>query len=279
MSTKLRDLVLKKQNNQKAVLITAYDFSSASVIDKCGVDAVLVGDSASMVVFGHSTTLDITLDEIIMLAKGVRRGTTNAYMIVDMPFMSYQPSDRDAVKNCGRVLVETHCNAVKMEGGRDYLSRISSVIRAGIPVCGHIGMRPQMSKLYEGFPIKGLNADEAEEIMKDALALQSAGIAMLIIENVPDEISSLITKMLKIPVYSIGSGTGTDGQIIVFHDILGLYTKFKPRFIKLYEHLAQRIEKAVKSYASDVRMQKFPQKSKTPHMEKGEYKKLISRIG
>lgn len=279
MSTKLKDLVLKKQNNQKAVLITAYDFSSAAVIDKCGVDAVLVGDSASMVVFGHSTTLDITLDEIIMLAKGVRRGTTNSYLIVDMPFLSYQPSNRDAVKNCGRVLVETHCNAVKMEGGRDYLARISAVIKAGIPVCGHIGMRPQMSKIYGGFPVKGLTADDAYEIVEDAIALEKAGIAMLIIENVPDEISSLITKMLKIPVYSIGSGTGTDGQIIVFHDILGLYTKFKPRFVKLYEHLALRIEKAVKAYASDVKLLKFPQKSKTPHMEKGEYKKLMSRLG
>jgi len=278
MSVKLRDLIKKKENNQKAVLITAYDFSSAAILDKCQIDVVLVGDSASMVIFGHASTLDISLDEMIMLSKGVRRGITNPYMIVDMPFMSYQPSNRDAVKNCGKVLVETHCNAVKMEGGRDYISRISSVVKAGIPVCGHIGMRPQMYKQYEGYPVKGLKADEAEDIVKDAIALQKAGICMLIIENVPDELSSIITKLLKIPVYSIGSGSHTDGQVIVFHDILGLYTRFKPRFIRLYEHLAKRIEIAVNKYSTDVQSGVFPVKSKVPHMEKKELQDLISRL-
>ncbi len=271
---RLRDLIRKKKNNQKAVLITAYDYSSARILDSCSVDAVLMGDSAAMVMLGYESTIEISLEEIIMLAKAVRRGLTIPYFIVDMPFLSYQPSMEEAIKNCGRVLKETHCDCVKMEGDLDFLDIIRGVINTGIPVCGHIGMTPQKYKIYNGYPVKGKKAKDAERIINSAIALEKAGIAMLIIENVPSEVSAYISRILKIPVYSIGSGIDTDGQIIVYHDILGLFKDFKPHFISQYEKLSTRIETAVNRYASDVINMKFPRKNKIFHLKREETEKL-----
>ncbi len=271
---RLKDLKRKKKNNEKAVLITAYDYSTARIIDKCNVDIVLMGDSAAMVMLGYESTIEISLDEIIMLSKAVRRGLTNPYFIVDMPFLSYQPSEEEAIKNCGKILKETKCDCVKMEGDLDFVKIIRSVINVGIPVCGHIGMTPQKYKLYNGYPIKGKTAKEAKIIIESAIALEKAGIVMLIIENTPDEISSYITKILKIPVYTIGSGINCDGQIIVYHDILDLFEDFKPRFIKIYDHIGERIKKAINKYSLDVQQGKFPQKSKTPHLKFEEKQKL-----
>ncbi|MFO8061903.1 MAG: 3-methyl-2-oxobutanoate hydroxymethyltransferase [bacterium] len=272
--SRYKKLLKKKKNNQKAVLITAYDYAAAKIIDDCDVDAVLMGDSAAMVALGYESTIEISLDEIIMLGKAVRRGLTKPYYIVDMPFLSYQPSREEAIKNCGRVLRETKCDSVKMEGGSEYLDIIKSVIDTGIPVCGHVGMTPQRFKVYNGYPVKGQSHEEAVRIIKDAIELEKAGISMLIIENVPDRISSYITETLRVPVYSIGCGTETDGQIIVYHDILEMFEGFKPRFVKIYGHISKNIKKAVSDYAGDVRHGKFPQKKSIPHLKEPEKKKI-----
>jgi len=272
--SRYKKLIKKKKNNQKAVLITAYDYAAAKIIDDCDVDAVLMGDSAAMVALGYESTIEISLDEIVMLGKAVRRGLTKPYYIVDMPFLSYQPSREEAIKNCGRVLRETKCDSVKMEGGSEYLDIIKAVIDTGIPVCGHVGMTPQRYKVYNGYPVKGQSHEEAVGIIKDAIELEKAGISMLIIENVPDRISSYITETLRVPVYSIGCGTETDGQIIVYHDILEMFEGFKPRFVKIYGHISKNIKKAVSNYAGDVRHGKFPQKKSIPHLKETEKKKI-----
>ena len=274
----LRDLYNKKKNNQKAVLITAYDFSSAKVIDQCDVDIVLMGDSAGMVMLGYESTIEMTLDEIIMLAKAVRRGLERAYYIVDMPFLSYQPSAEAAIRSCGTVLKETGCDCVKMEGGLEHLDIIKSVIDCGIPVCGHVGMMPQRNRDYDGYPVRGKTAEQAEYIIKSSQALQEIGAKMLIIESVPEQISSYLKKNLKIPVYTIGSGTDSDGQIIVLHDILGAYPVFKPRFIKQYDDFIERMSKAVNAYAKDVKAGNFPPKKSIPKMDAEEFKKLSKKI-
>lgn len=275
-SIHLRDLKRKKQNNQKAVLITAYDYSSARIIDNCNVDCVLMGDSSAMVILGYESTIEISLEEIIILSKAVRRGLTRPYFIVDMPFLSYQPSSEEAIKNCGRVLRETKCDCVKMEGDLDFIDIISDVVKTGIPVCGHVGMTPQKYKIYNGYPVKGKKAIEAKRIIESAIALEKAGIAMLIIENVPAEVTAYITGKLRIPVYSIGSGTDSDGQIIVYHDILGLFPDFTPAFVKQYARLSSSIAEAVNRYADDVEKGKFPQRKKITHLKSEERKKLKS---
>lgn len=278
MRVTYKDLLEKKNNNCKAVLVTAYDFSIASIVDNCKVDVVLVGDSASMVMLGNPSTLDISVDEMIVFGKAVRRGLKRAYMLMDMPFLSYQPSKRDAIKNCGRVLKETHCDGVKMEGGIVMIDRIKAVIDSGIPVCGHIGMKPQSYKIYGGYPVLGEDSNEAANIIKDGVALEKAGANMIIVENTVDGITEYLSKNLKIPVYSIGSGCDSDGQIVVINDILGMYKKFVPRFAKKYADISKSIEIAVNRYADDVVKKKFPEKSKIPHSGKKDIKNILEKL-
>lgn len=275
---RLKDLYNKKKNNEKAVLITAYDFSSAKTIDECDVDIILMGDSAAMVMLGYQSTIEVTLDEIIVLSKAVRRGVSRAYYIVDMPFLSYQPSAEDAIRNCGRVLKETGCDSVKMEGGLEHIDIIRAVMDCGIPVCGHLGMLPQRYRDYGGYPVIGKDAEHAEYIIKSAEALQETGIKMLIVESIPSEITKYLRETLHIPVYAIGSGTDADGQIIVLHDILGAYPVFKPRFIKQYDNFIERMSKAVNAYAKDVKAGHFPPRKSIPKMNPGEFKKLSKKI-
>ena len=278
MKIKYKDLLEKKINNRKAVLVTAYDYSMAKIIEKCRVDIVLVGDSASMVMLGNNSTLEISLDEMIVFSKGVRKGLKTPYMIVDMPFMSYQPSKRDAIKNCGRVMKETRCDGVKMEGGRELIDRIKAVIDSGIPVCGHIGMKPQSFKKYGGYPIMGYNEEEALSIIRDGIALEKAGAEMIIIENTVDLVTKYLKENLSIPVYSIGSGIESDGQIVVINDILGMYSDFVPRFIKKYCDLSHEIEKAVNKYSQDVSNENFPMKRSIPRISKAEFNKVLKKI-
>ncbi|HAV91888.1 TPA: 3-methyl-2-oxobutanoate hydroxymethyltransferase [candidate division WOR-3 bacterium] len=278
MKIKYKDLLEKKKNNRKAVLVTAYDYSMAKVLEKCRVDAVLVGDSASMVMLGNNSTLEISLDEMIVFSKGVRKGLKTPYLIVDMPFMSYQPSRRDAIKNCGRVMKETRCDAVKMEGGRELIDRIKAVIDSGIPVCGHIGMKPQSFKKYGGYPIMGYNEEEALSIIRDGIALEKAGAEMIIIESTVDLVTKYLKENLSIPVYSIGSGRESDGQIVVVNDIIGFYSDFVPRFINVYENISGRIENAVNRFSADVEKGRFPQDKKIPKMSKEEFKKIIKNL-
>ncbi|MEO0288130.1 MAG: 3-methyl-2-oxobutanoate hydroxymethyltransferase [candidate division WOR-3 bacterium] len=263
-----KELLRKKKNNEKAVLVTAYDYSIASVVNDSLVDVVLVGDSASMVMMGNPSTLDICLDEMIVFGKSVRRAIKKQYLIFDMPFLTYQISKSEAIKNCGRALKETRSDAVKMEGGKEIIDRIKAVVDAGIPVCGHIGMKPQSYKKYGGYPILGNDEEEITQIIEDGLELQKAGVLMVIVENTTDLVVKFLKENLKIPVYSIGSGIDSDGQIVVINDIIGLYSRFTPRFIKRYENISKRIFDALNRYADDVKKGKFPQKNKIPKTDR-----------
>jgi len=278
MKIKYKDLLEKKKNNHKAVLVTAYDYSMASVLEKCRIDAVLVGDSASMVMLGNKSTLEITLDEMIIFSKGVRKGIKTPYMIVDMPFMSYQPSKRDAIKNCGKVMKETKCDAVKMEGGIELIDRIKAVIDCGIPVCGHIGMKPQSYRKYGGYPVMGYTEEEMLSIIRDGIELEKAGAEMIIIENTVNLVTEYLKKNLRIPVYSIGSGRESDGQIVVVNDILGFYSDFVPKFIKKYCNISNKIEKAVNRFSDDISREKFPQNNKIPKISKVAFEKAIKKL-
>lgn len=271
-------LLEKKNNGQKAVLVTAYDYSIASIVNNSSIDIVLIGDSASMVMMGNSSTLDITLDEMIVFGKSVRKAIKKQYLIFDMPFLTYQVSKSMAIKNCGRALKETKVDAVKMEGGCEIIDRIKAVIDAGIPVCGHIGLQPQSYKKYGGYPVLGNDQEEILKIVKDGYELQKAGVLMLIVENTTDLVVKYLKENLKIPVYSIGSGTESDGQIVVINDIIGLYSKFTPRFITKYEDISKRIEMALERYASDVRNSRFPKKNKIPTVDKKIFLKSIEKI-
>jgi len=273
-----KELLKKKKNNEKAVLVTAYDYSIASIVNKSPVDIVLVGDSASMVMMGNPSTLDITLDEMIVFGKSVRKAIRKQYLIFDMPFLTYQVSKSEAIKNCGRALKETRSDAVKMEGGKEIIDRIKAVVDAGIPVCGHIGMKPQSYKKYGGYPILGNDEEEITKIIEDGFELQKNGVLMIIVENTTDLVVKYLKENLKIPVYSIGSGIDSDGQIVVINDIIGLYSKFTPRFIKRYENISEKISIALNKYADDVKNKKFPQKNKIPKTDRKIFLKAISKI-
>lgn len=255
-----------KQEGKKITCITAYDYTSAVLVDKAGIDVILVGDSASMVVLGYQTTIPITMDEMIIFSRAVTKGNNRSLIVGDMPFMSYQTSDDDAVKNAGIFVKQGGVDAVKIEGGVKMKSRVEALTRAQIPVMGHVGLMPQTSPLWSGYRVHGKTEKTGEEIIKDAIALEKAGAFAIVLEMVTSEIAKKITDKLKIPTIGIGSGPFCDGQIVVFHDILGLYDKFSPKFIKKYANLAEDIHEALVNYHNDVINNKFPSEENTFHM-------------
>ncbi|KJJ83218.1 3-methyl-2-oxobutanoate hydroxymethyltransferase [Candidatus Omnitrophus magneticus] len=252
------DFAKKKQNNEKIIMLTATDYSFAVLLDKSGVDAVLVGDSLGMVSLGYDNTIPVTMDEMIHHAKAVRRGIKNAFLIGDMPFMSYEASDEDAVKNAGRFLKEAYCGAVKLEGGIEIISRVKAIKEAGIPVLGHIGLTPQRISNIGGYKVQGRLPKDAEKLENDAKALEDAGCFAIIIECVPSDVTAKIKKSLKIPLIGIGAGQDTDGQILVLHDLIGLYDRFTPKFVKKYATLGDEIIKAVLTFKEEVEKGLFP---------------------
>ncbi len=248
-----------KKNGNKAVFITAYDYPLASLVDQAGVDMVLVGDSLGMTVLGHKTTLPVTMSDMISHSQAVRRAVNHAYIIGDMPFMSYQPSDRDAVINASRFIAEAACDAVKCEGGRRVASRVKAMVDAGITVMGHLGLTPQNMGQLGGFRIQGKTLEGYKELLEDAIALEQAGISFLLLEAMPPEIAGEIRKHLSIPVYGIGAGDQLDGQLVILHDIIGLFDQFKPKFVEQYCDASSLIRNAVERYCHDVRLGLFPQ--------------------
>ncbi len=248
-----------KKNGDKVAFITAYDYPLASLVDQAGVDIVLVGDSLGMTVLGHKTTLPVTMSDMISHSQAVSRAVNYAYIIGDMPFMSYQPSDRDAVINAGRFIAEADCDAVKCEGGRRIVSRVKAMVDAGITVMGHLGLTPQNMGQLGGFRIQGKTLEGYKALVADAIALEQAGISFLLLEAMPSEVSGEIRKHLSIPVYGIGAGNQLDGQLVIIHDIIGLFDQFKPKFVEQYCDVSSIIKKAVESYCHDVRMGLFPQ--------------------
>jgi len=268
---------MKKEGEQVA-WVTAYDFPTASFAEQAGMDMLLVGDSLGMVVLGYQGTIPVTMDDCIRHCQAVRRGAPNTFCIGDMPFMSYQISDEDAVYNAGRFLKEADMDAVKLEGGRRVLTRIKAIADAGILVMGHIGLTPQSSGVLGGFKAQGRDPESARDLIEDAIAIQNAGAWALLLEAVPPELSQFLTKKLEIPVYSIGAGGPCDGQLLICGDMLGLFQAFTPKFVKKYANVAEIEINAFKEYVNDVKTGKFPTDDHCYHILADmaeEYKRML----
>ncbi len=246
-----------KSRGEKISMLTAYDYTMATLLDQAGVDAILVGDSASNVMAGNSTTLPITVDEMIMYARSVVRAVNHALVICDMPFGSYQVSATEAVRNAVRIMKETGCDAVKLEGGAEVSDAVRGIINAGIPVCGHLGLTPQSVNQFGGYGLRAKEEAEAEKLVQDALLLQELGCFAIVLEKIPAALSRRVCLQLRIPVIGIGAGA-SDGQVLVGHDMLGMNRGFAPKFLRRYADVAGVIEDAVKHYIQDVRSGDFP---------------------
>jgi len=263
-----------KDEKQPITMLTAYDYSMAKILDSAGVDALLVGDSLGMVVQGNDSTISVTLDEMIYHAKAVKRGAQHALVVVDMPFMSYHISTVDAVRNAGRLMKEGGAQAVKLEGGVEYAETIHQIVRAQIPVMGHIGMTPQSVHMFGGFKVQGKSLAQAQKIIDDAKALEKAGVFSIVLECVPEELSKLISEIVNVPTIGIGAGKYCDGQVLVCNDMLGMFNDFIPKFVKQFAHLSTDIENAVISYIEEVSTKDFPKTEHTFSIDKEVVDKL-----
>lgn len=254
-TTKLQEM---KKANKKITMLTAYDYSMAKILDNAGIDILLVGDSLSMVMLGNENTLPVSMDEMVSFTKAVAKGTTNALVVADMPFLSYKVDLKDAVYNAGRLIKDGGAQAVKVEGGEYIAKTILAMIHADIPVMGHIGLTPQAIHQMGGYKIQGKNPPSAEKLIEDAKLLEEIGIFALVLECIPYELAKEITEAIDIPTMGIGAGPYCDGQVSVIHDILGLYEEIRPKFVRKYADLTSVITKAVNKYTKDVQEGKFP---------------------
>jgi 3-methyl-2-oxobutanoate hydroxymethyltransferase len=247
-----------KLNSEPIVMVTAYDFPSAEIAEAAGVDLVLVGDTAAMTMLGHSSTTPVSLDEMLVLAKAVRRGLRAPLLIGDLPFGSYERSNEQAIESATRYVKEAGCDVVKLERGGLSVERARAIIRAGIPVMGHVGLTPQTATALGGYRAQGRTAERGKEVLEDALALQEAGCFSIVFEAIPNELTDLIMEHMNVPVIGIGAGPSTDGQVLVYHDLLGINDAFKPKFVKRYAEVRQTMVDAVTDYAEEVRTRAFP---------------------
>ncbi len=260
----LPELVEMKRRGEKIVMVTAYDASSGKLADAAGVDLILVGDSAAMVVLGHeSSTVPVTMDEMLFMTRAVTRGARRPLVVGDLPFGSYQVSDEDAVRNAIRFVKEAGADVVKLEGAGPSLARVQAIVGAGIGVMGHLGLTPQSATVLGGFKTQGRTAEKAQQLLEDARALEAAGCFALVLEAVPAPVAERITAALSIPTIGIGAGSGCDGQVLVWHDLLGLHDGPTPRFVKQYADLKEEIRHALEAYAGEVRSGAFPAEQHT----------------
>lgn len=273
---KLSRIDLQQMKDMKEILVwvTAYDYWTARFAEEAGMEMILVGDSLGMCVYGYEGTVPVTMDQCICHCEAVRRAAANTFVIGDMPFLSYQVSVEDAVRNAGRFYKEAHVDAIKLEGGRRVCAQIRAIVDAGMMVMGHIGLTPQSSGQLGGFKAQGRTAEAAMELITDARVIQEAGAFSLLVEAVPPEVCRVIRDDLKIPVYSIGAGIDADGQLMICSDVLGIFQAFTPKFVKKYENIATRTIKAFAEYAKDVRSGEFPKPEHTYKMVEGELPKL-----
>ena len=271
------DFSKMKTRGQRIVMVTSYDYPTSIMADDVGVDSILVGDSYGMVVLGYDTTIPVTVEELLPVCQAVRRGASHSLLIGDMPFLSFQISEEDAIRNAGRFIKEGRMEAVKIEGGREMAHVARAVSNAGIPVLGHIGLTPQTATLHGGYRVQGKNADSSESLVKDARSLEDAGVFGIVLEMITEEVSRVITQTVSVPTIGIGSGRYCDGQVLVLHDVLGLYPRFVPKFAKQYADLASTIKSAVAEYASDVRQGTFPEEKHVFKMDDAERDKLDLR--
>ncbi len=258
MRVTIRDMSKMKARGEKIAMITAYDYTSAIIVERAGIPIILVGDSLGNVVMGHDSTVPVTMEDMIHHIKAVMRGTEKAHVVGDLPFMSYQADTAEAIRNAGRLLKEGGCQSVKLEGGRAVAETVSRITEAGIPVMGHLGLTPQAVNQLGGYRIQGRTTKAAVEMIDDAKALEEAGAYALVLEGVPKQLAQMITERLSIPTIGIGAGVNCDGQVQVFHDLLGLFDDFSPKHARKYANLSEIIQGAVSRYVSDVQEQTFP---------------------
>ncbi len=270
------DIQKKKDEGRKITMLTAYDYPSGRLIDEAGIDMVLVGDSLAMTVLGYESTIPVTMDEMVHHAKAVRRGVKFALLVGDMPFMTYNIAEKETVRNAGRFIKEGGCAAVKIEGGSEMAGTVKALVKAGIPVLGHIGLTPQTAAQLGGFKVQGKDAKGAAKLMDSAVALEKAGCFAIVLECVPDMLAKLIAEKIGIPAIGIGAGPYCDGQVIVTNDMIGLYDRFTPKFVKKYADLWPQILNAFKRYRDDVESGSFPAQEHSFAMNRSELKKIKS---
>jgi 3-methyl-2-oxobutanoate hydroxymethyltransferase len=274
----VQTLQSKKLRGEPITFLTAYDYPTAVALDRSGIDGILVGDSLGMVVLGYENTLPVTMQDMLHHCKAVSRGASRAHLVGDLPFMSYQASTTEALRNAGSLLQKARMDAVKLEGGRDRVQSIKAIVSAGIPVMGHLGLTPQSVHKLGGWKAQARSKEAARLIMEDALILEDAGCYALVVESIPTEVAQLISKRLSIPVIGIGAGTGCDGQILVTHDLLGLFDRFTPSFVKKYADFYTDMEKAFRAYIADVKGRRFPAAEHAISMDPQALHSLVEEI-
>lgn len=258
MKTTVADFAKMKASGEKITMVTSYDYSTARLVDASGVNSILVGDSLGMVMLGYPDTLSVTMEDMIHHCSAVVRGSDNALVVCDMPFMSYQTGVYDAVVNAGRLMKEGRAGAVKLEGGVEFAEHVRAIVNASIPVCGHIGMTPQSVNAFGGFKVQGKTLAAAEKLVADALALEEAGAFAVVLECVPAALAEYISELLSIPTIGIGAGAGCDGQVLVYQDLLAMYSDFTPKFVKQYAQVGEMMKKAFGEYNNEVKNGEFP---------------------
>ena len=258
MKTTVADFASMKRNGEKITMVTGYDYSTAKLIDSSGINSILVGDSLGMVMLGYPDTISVTMEDMLHHASAVVRGTEKALVICDMPFMSYQTSVYDAVVNAGRLMKEGRAGAVKLEGGKEFAEHVKAIVKASIPVCGHIGMTPQSVNVFGGFKVQGKTLDAAKDLIEDALALEEAGVFAIVLECVPEKLAEYISELVSVPTIGIGAGAGCDGQVLVYQDMMGMYSDFTPKFVKQYAQTGNAMHEAFEKYSEEVKSGVFP---------------------
>jgi 3-methyl-2-oxobutanoate hydroxymethyltransferase len=274
----IQTLQSKKIRREPITFLTAYDFPTAVALDRSGIDGILVGDSLGMVVLGYENTLPVTMQDMIHHCRAVARGVSRAHLVADLPFMSYQVSTAEALRNAGNLLQKGGVDAVKLEGGRDRAAAIKAIVSAGIPVMGHLGLTPQSVHQLGGWRVQAKSTEAAKILMEDALILEAAGCYAIVLESVPAEVSQLIADRLAIPIIGIGAGIGCDGQILVTHDLLGLFDRFTPSFVKKYADLFSEMERAFQQYIADVKERRFPAAEHANSMDPQALRDLVREI-
>ena len=268
----------KMEKGIPLTMVTCYDYPMAYLVEEAGIDIVLVGDSLGMTILGFDSTLPVKMDDMIRHAQAVRRGTPNAWLIGDMPYMTYQASDESAVLNAGRFMAEAACDGIKLEGGQEVATRVRAIVNAGIPVMGHLGLTPQSVSSLGGFRLQGKSATQAKKIMDDAKALEEAGAMSILLELVPDEVCSLITERANVPIISLGSGPNASGQLLIFHDMFGLYPKFTPKMAKKYGDAGKVIGDGLKQYVAEVTGKVFPEPERYFGIKPDVYQDLLKLL-
>jgi len=275
--TSVASFTRMKSENRRIVMVTSYDYPTAAIADAVGVDSILVGDSYGMVVLGYENTIPVTVEDLLPVCRAVRRGATHPLLIGDLPFMSFQVSPKEAIRTAGRFVKEGGMEAVKVEGGSEVSKTVESISRMGIPVLGHIGVTPQTATLHGGYKVQGRNVDSSDKLVEDAKSLEEAGVFGIVLEMVTEEVAKVITETVSVPTIGIGSGRFCNGQVLVLHDLIGLYPSFTPKFAKRYVDVAGMIKQALKTFTVEVQSGVFPEEQHVFRMEENQRTKPDSK--